>query len=174
MDIIKRAGTFAILFFYFIFSLAETKVPLEVQRLRAKKQSPAVKTKPLPKFNPVIQQEPFEAMGLSNSQKKFAASTASLSPRNNGAYEKLGTPAPAPVFVIYPGSLKKNVTRLANEFGWKHVVWNAKYDYQWIGTTRITANSLNEILNRILKRYPLQAVFYQGNHILAIEPRNFA
>lgn len=150
MDIIKRIGIFAILFFCFDFSFAQI-----------------VKTKSLPKFNPVIQQEPFEAIKLEpNSHKKNSKAT--------GTYEKLGTPAPAPVFVIYPGSLKKNVTRLANEFGWKQVVWNAKYDYQWTGTTQITANNLSEILNKILKRYPLQAIFYQGNHVLAIRPRNFS
>lgn len=161
MDIIKRIGSVAVLSFLFGFSFAETKVPLEVQRLHAKNQTDTTQAKPLPTFNPTIQQEPFVAMQIKPSVTTTAPS------------EKLGTPAPTAVYVIYPGSLKTNVTHLANEFGWRQVIWNAKFDYQWTGTTRITANNLNEILTKILKRYPLQAVFYQGNHILAIEPRNF-
>ncbi len=75
-------------------------------------------------------------------------------------------------FTLYPGSLKYNITQLGKQFGWRRVVWQPDYDFQWVGKTRVAASSLRAILTKVLKDYPLQAIFYQGNHVLVIAPRN--
>lgn len=72
---------------------------------------------------------------------------------------------------VNPGSVKENIQRIAADWGWPQVVWNVPYDYRWVGTTQIRASSLAELLNTLLDGYPLQAVFYKGNHILVINPR---
>ncbi|QLH41678.1 MAG: hypothetical protein HWD59_02380 [Coxiellaceae bacterium] len=73
---------------------------------------------------------------------------------------------------VYPGSVKANVIRIARAHGWNTVVWNATSDYRWYGTTRITANNLSSLFSKMLYDYPLQAIFYHGNHVLVIGPRN--
>ena len=72
---------------------------------------------------------------------------------------------------IYPGSLKGNIQRLADQYGWPQVIWNVPNDYHWIGYVRVAGNNLPDILRNILANYPLQANFYQGNHVLVIQPR---
>ena len=69
------------------------------------------------------------------------------------------------------GSVKQNLTRIANQHGWQRVVWKSSNDFQWTGTTRIKAASLQDAFAQILAQYPLQAQFWQGNHVLAIVPR---
>lgn len=77
-----------------------------------------------------------------------------------------------PHFVtFYPGSLKNNIVRIARAYGWKHIIWNSAEDYHWIGKIRVAANDLPDILRKLLKDYPLQADFYNGNHVLVIKPR---
>ncbi len=72
---------------------------------------------------------------------------------------------------VYAGSLRDNIKRIAAHFGWKRVLWNAPYDFNWVGTTPIRARSLSSMLTVLLKNYPLQADFYAGNHVLVIMPR---
>jgi hypothetical protein len=72
---------------------------------------------------------------------------------------------------LLTGSVKANVERIANEQGWPEVVWRVPYDYKWVGQTQIQADSLAGLLSQLLRNYPLQAVLYHGNHILAIYPR---
>lgn len=74
--------------------------------------------------------------------------------------------------VMLPGSLKYNVVQIANQYGWNNVIWQMPDDYTWVGRTRINASSLSSLFNKILSNYPLQAQFYQGNHVLVIAPRN--
>jgi hypothetical protein len=69
------------------------------------------------------------------------------------------------------GSLKANILRIAAQYGWNQVVWDVDYDYQWLGNTRVAAASLPNLFAKFLEGYPLQAVFYQGNHVLVIQPR---
>ncbi len=72
---------------------------------------------------------------------------------------------------LYSGSLKENVTRIANQYGWTKVVWSLPHDYQWVGDTHVTADSMSGLFGKFLANYPLQAVFYKGNHVLLIQPR---
>lgn len=74
-------------------------------------------------------------------------------------------------FSMYAGSLKANITRLAKQNGWSNVVWNSDHDYSWVGNTRIPAQNLPGVLQKVLANYPLQATFYEGNHILVLAPR---
>lgn len=72
---------------------------------------------------------------------------------------------------VYPGSLKSNIVRLSRAYGWKHIIWQSQDDYHWIGKVRVAANNLPDILRKLLSDYPLQANFYDGNHVLVIKPR---
>ena len=74
-------------------------------------------------------------------------------------------------FYMQTGSLRTNVKRIATRYGWYHVVWGVPNDYDWLGKTRIHGISLADAFAKMLDRYPLQAVFYHGNHVLAIMPR---
>lgn len=72
---------------------------------------------------------------------------------------------------IYPGSLRDNIKRIAAQFGWHQVVWDVENDYDWVGKTHLEDCTLREALKRILRNYPLHAFIYEGNHVIAIEPR---
>jgi len=72
---------------------------------------------------------------------------------------------------FYTGSLRDNLTRLASSYGWKDIVWLPRNDYQWHGRVTLQGKSLDRVLTQVLKRYPLQAQFYDGNHILVVAPR---
>lgn len=76
------------------------------------------------------------------------------------------------VIMLYPGSLKDNLQRAAKNYGWPDMVWTINHDYRWYGVARVTAKNLAQALSKILYQYPLQAVFYRGNHVLAIQARN--
>ena len=73
--------------------------------------------------------------------------------------------------VIFPGSLKSNISRIAHDNGWDQVVWDIPSDYQWVGKTKIRAANLQGIFQKLLNDYPVQAIFYKGNHILLMRPR---
>lgn len=70
------------------------------------------------------------------------------------------------------GSLRDNVTRIAAEYGWHKIVWLVDNDYRWVGHVTLKKDSLNSVFSHILEDYPLQAVFYKGNHVLVIKARN--
>ena len=72
---------------------------------------------------------------------------------------------------IHSGSLKANILRIAKENGWEQVLWHVPSDYQWVGETKISAPTIEKIFKKLLADYPVQAIFYKGNHILLIQPR---
>lgn len=78
---------------------------------------------------------------------------------------------PLVTVTLTPGSLLENIEQIARENGWTRVVWKNKKDYSWTSQTQITGESFADIMGKIMKNYPLQAVFYQGNHVLVIQPR---
>ena len=73
--------------------------------------------------------------------------------------------------VFHPGSLRMNIIQNARRFGWRRVIWTATNDYRWVSYTRVKSRSLQGILRKVLMGYPVQAIFYQGNHVLVIKPR---
>jgi hypothetical protein len=88
----------------------------------------------------------------------------------NGIKTRHHTPKQKQI-VLFPGSLKTNVENIARQYGWKRVVWNSPNDYRWITYTKIRHDRLQEVMRVVLVNYPLQAVFYEGNHVLLIKPR---
>lgn len=74
-------------------------------------------------------------------------------------------------YIVYQGSLKDNIERIAKENGWHKVVWNVSYDYSWVTTMPIKSNNLIGAFNMILKNYPVKAIFYKGNKVIEITPR---
>lgn len=77
-----------------------------------------------------------------------------------------------PIMVqVHTGSLKANVERIVRESGWNTTIWKMPYDYNWIGDVAITANDIQGALTKLLEGYPVQAIFYNANHVVAIVPR---
>ncbi len=76
--------------------------------------------------------------------------------------------------IVRAGDLKSIITRLAANYGWqkKDFFWQPEKNYQWRGTTVFKNKTLAQILSVILEGYPLQAQFYDGNHVLVITTRN--
>lgn len=132
------------------YAVAATHTPLEVQRLRAK-NSICNKHVTIKKTNYVTSGK------IKNTQHLYHAIKHR---RHDNAADTL-----------YSGSLKANIIRLAHDRGWNHVVWQPDFDFNWLGTTRIAANNLPTLLNKVLNGYPLQATFYNGNHVLLITTR---
>ncbi len=81
--------------------------------------------------------------------------------------------APKPSFTTtaMPGSLKDNVERIVAQSHWGTVVWNLPIDYNWNGTMTISAPDVQGALSQLLAQYPVQATFYDKNHIVSIEAR---
>ncbi len=76
---------------------------------------------------------------------------------------------PAPVYAIsVSGSLKENLERIMDRYHWK-VVWKYPYDYNFDG--RITGSSLPNVIEKLLKPFPLKAVMYMSNRTVVVIPR---
>ncbi len=76
---------------------------------------------------------------------------------------------PAEVYAIsVSGSLKENVERIMDRYHWR-VVWKAPYDYNFDG--RVTGTSLPNVMEKLIKPFPLQAVLYMSNRTMLVEPR---
>lgn len=85
-----------------------------------------------------------------------------------GQNASLGTPAPVYAISI-SGSLKQNLERIFKRYHWK-VVWKAHYDYNFDG--RVTGASVPDVLEKLLKPFPLQAIMYMSNRTMVIVPRH--
>jgi hypothetical protein len=83
-------------------------------------------------------------------------------------YAGLGRPS-AVYAISVSGSLKENIERIMDRYHWK-VVWKAPYDYNFDG--RVTGSSLPNVIEKLLKPFPLQAVLYMSNRTMTIVPRN--
>lgn len=75
------------------------------------------------------------------------------------------------VVEVHQGSLKNNIERIVREGGWETTIWKMPYDFNWIGNVTITANDIQAALTKLLEGYPVQAVFYNANRVVAILPR---
>jgi hypothetical protein len=85
---------------------------------------------------------------------------------------RLKTYTPQVSVTLYPGSLKDNIRSIARQNGWP-IEWGhgCNIDYRWVGRTKVVGASFQDVLSKILAGYPLQAVFYKGNHVIVIKPR---
>lgn len=83
-------------------------------------------------------------------------------------FANLGTPAPVYAISI-SGSLKQNLERIFTRYHWK-VIWRAPFDYNFDG--RVTGASVPDVLEKLLKPFPLQAVMYMSNRTMVIVPRH--
>lgn len=72
---------------------------------------------------------------------------------------------------VKPGTIRQNVERIARQYGWPRVVWEAEKNFRVVGYRNISAATLPEAMRSVLNGYPLQAVFYKANHVLVIKPR---
>lgn len=76
---------------------------------------------------------------------------------------------PSAVYAIsVSGSLKENIERIMDRYHWK-VIWKAPYDYNFDG--RITGSSLPNVIEKLLKPFPLQAQLYMSNRTMTIVSR---
>jgi hypothetical protein len=110
--------------------------------------------------------DPFFQAGTQQNDAFAPSATAGEAFPNQ--FANLGTPAPVYAISI-SGSLKQNLERIFGRYHWK-VVWKAPYDYNFDG--RITGASVPDVLEKLLKPFPLQAVMYMSNRTMVIIPRH--
>lgn len=82
-------------------------------------------------------------------------------------FASLGRPA-AVYAISVSGSLKENIERIMDRYHWR-VIWKAPFDYNFDG--RVTGSSLPNVIEKLLKPFPLQAVLYMSNRTMTIVPR---
>lgn len=82
-------------------------------------------------------------------------------------YANLGRPA-AVYAISVCGSLKENIERIMDRYHWR-VVWKAPFDYNFDG--RVTGSSLPDVIEKILKPFPLQAKLYMSNRTMVVVAR---
>lgn len=114
-----------------------------------------------------IPREPFFQAGVTHRKMTY------IPPAYSGVvfpnqYARLGQPA-ARYAVSICGSLKENIERIMSGYHWR-VIWKAPYDYNFDG--RVTGSSLQNVLEKLLDPFPLQAQMYMSNRIVAIVPRD--
>ncbi len=74
-------------------------------------------------------------------------------------------------YEIKQGSLHDNIVNILHQSPWGELVWQAPVDYRFIGHEIIMASNIQDILKKLLSHYPLQAVFYNKNHVVVIRTR---
>ncbi len=112
-----------------------------------------------------IPREPFFQAGTQQKTAFLPAAYSSAVFPNQ--YANLGQQAPV-YAVSISGSLKENLERIMGRYHWK-VIWKAPFDYNFDG--RVTGASLPNVVEKLLKPFPLQAVMYMSNRTLAVVPR---
>lgn len=112
-----------------------------------------------------IPREPFFEAGT--QQHGAFRSSAYGSRAFPNQYANLGQPA-AIYAVSICGSLKENIERIMGRYRWR-VIWKAPYDYNFDG--RVTGSSLPNVIEKLLKPFPLQGVMYMSNRTLTVSPR---
>jgi len=111
-----------------------------------------------------VPNEPFFQAGYQQGNA-FAPSYGSAAFPNQ--FSNLGRPA-AVYAISVSGSLKENIERIMDRYHWK-VIWKAPYDYNFDG--RVHGSSLPNVMEKLLKPFPLQAVLYMSNRTMTITPR---
>lgn len=111
-----------------------------------------------------VPNEPFFQAGYQQSNA-FAPSYGSGAFPNQ--FANLGRPT-AVYAISVSGSLKENIERIMDRYHWK-VIWKAPYDYNFDG--RVHGSSLPNVMEKLLKPFPLQAVLYMSNRTMTITQR---
>jgi hypothetical protein len=109
----------------------------------------------------------FQAAPAYHPRMTYVPSTYSATTFPN-LYAHLGQPA-AIYAVSISGSVKENLERIMSRYHWR-VIWKAPYDYNFDG--RVTGSSLPNVIEKLLKPFPLQAVMYMSNRTIAVFPRD--
>lgn len=109
--------------------------------------------------------EPFFQAGATQQSPAFVPMYGSETFPNQ--FANLGKPA-AVYAISVSGSLKENIERIMDRYHWK-VVWKVPYDYNFDG--RVTGSSLPNVIEKLLKPFPLQAQLYMSNRTMTIVPR---
>ncbi len=118
--------------------------------------------------NKAVPREPFfQAAPVVPSHRVAYLPSAYSAKTFPAQYAHLGQPA-AIYAVSISGSVKENLERIMSRYHWR-VVWKAPYDYNFDG--RVTGSSLPNVIEKLLKPFPLQAVMYMSNRTIAIMPR---
>jgi hypothetical protein len=112
-----------------------------------------------------VPNEPFFQAGTQQDTSFSPSSYGSRSFPNHYTY--MGRPA-AVYAISVSGSLKENIERIMDRYHWR-VVWKVPYDYNFDG--RVTGSSLPDVIGKLLRPFPLQAVLYMSNRTMAIVPR---
>src|SRR5262249_49505168 len=113
-----------------------------------------------------VPSDPFFQAGV-QQETSFIPSTYSASAFPH-QFANLGSPSTVYAISI-SGSLKENLERIMDRYHWR-VIWRAGYDYNFDG--RVTGSSLPNVIEKLLKPFPLQAVMYMSNRTMTIVPRN--
>ena len=71
---------------------------------------------------------------------------------------------------IEAGSLRANLRRLAQQFGWNKLIWKVPNDYTIPSPFKITSTSFANIVSQLLTDLPVKAVFYEANKTIVIIP----
>ena len=110
--------------------------------------------------------EPFFQAGTEQVKSPFPNAYSARAFPNK--YANLGEPAQL-YAVSISGSLKENIERIMSRYHWK-VLWKAPYDYNFDG--QVTGSSLPNVVEKLLKPFPLQGVMYASNRTLIVLPRS--
>lgn len=173
-------------YFKFLFTAL---LGLGIALIAIRSQGESVSTKPLPPLHEPPTQSSAPQKPLPLEVRRVHKRLYSSHVENKNATAEVPAPAPKltldtvetkkPVQIIrrtngavlYAGSLRNNIERIAHQYGWDRVVWTLPEDYRWVGETTIKGGDLPSILRQLLADYPLQADFFEGNHVLVITPR---
>lgn len=118
-----------------------------------------------------IPSQPFFQAGTQQDTTFMPTSIALSShhPLLSKKFANLGRPA-AVYAISVSGSLKENLERIMRRYRWK-IIWKSPYDYNFDG--RVTGASLPDVVEKILKPFPLKATLYMSNRIMIVTPRTY-
>lgn len=110
---------------------------------------------------------PHEAFFQAGTERNNAIPTSYSATSFPKQYARYGNNAPLYAISI-SGSLKENLERIMARYHWR-VIWKVPYDYNFDG--HISGTSLPNVVEKLFKPFPLQAVMYMSNRTVAVIPR---
>lgn len=112
--------------------------------------------------------EPFFQAGTQQDTTFAAAPVSSYGSTSfPNQFANLGRPA-AVYAISVSGSLKENIERIMRRYHWR-VVWKAPFDYNFDG--RVTGSSLPNVVEKLLKPFPLKAKLFMSNRTMVVVSR---